>query len=206
VTARRKRSIVWAAALFVIWSIAAPFLADLLIVKNSLEHADAMIVLSGSAVYKERTRKAADLYRQGIAKRIFISDDGTRSGWLDDEAPHQPFVALEKRELLSHGVPPEAITILPGKVFGTDDEAKAMKAEIDARPLNSLLIVTSAYHTRRAFWTFKKIFGDGKINIGIDAPPPGDRTPRPVYWWLTPRGWQTVAGEYVKLAVYYFYY
>jgi len=37
--------------------------------------------------------------------------------------------------LVANGVLPDAITVLPGQVTGTDSEAKAMAAEIDTRPL-----------------------------------------------------------------------
>ncbi len=171
-----------------------------------MSQADAIIVLSGSAVYKERTKKAADLYKAGVAPQIFISDDGAHAGWLDDERTHLPFVELEQRSLIANGVMPDAIVVLPGTVSGTDDEASLMRAELEARPVRSLLIVTSAYHTRRALRTFDKILSGTGIEIGIESPPPGDRTPRPGFWWLSPRGWQTVALEYVKIAVYYAYY
>lgn len=205
-TTRRRRVVLWTAAFIVLWCVLAPFLAYLLIVHKPLSHADAIIVLSGSAVYKERTKKAAELYRQGVAPIVFISNDGGHAGWLDDEETNLPFVELEQRDLIANGVMPDAIIILPGKVSGTDDEAKAMRTEIDSRPLNSLLIVTSSYHTRRAIWTFDKIFVGKSTELGVDAQPPGDGTPSPLFWWLRFRGWQTVAGEYVKMAVYYFYY
>lgn len=187
------------------WILFSPLLATHLIVERPLGKADAMIVLSGSAVYKERMRKAAELYQQGVAGRIFITDDGGRAGWLDNEKANVPFVELELRELISNGVPSEAIIVLPGTVSGTDDEAKAAAVELDARPLDSLLIVTSAYHSRRALKTFDSILS-GRAIVGIVSPPPGIRTPKPEFWWLSPRGWQTVAGEYVKSAVYYAYY
>jgi uncharacterized SAM-binding protein YcdF (DUF218 family) len=188
------------------WCISAPLLATYLIVRKPLERADAIMVLSGAAVYTERTQKAAELYRQGVAPIVFISDDGGQAGWTDAENTNLPFVELESRELIANGVPTEAIRTLPVAVAGTGDEATAMRAEADKRPLNSLLIVTSAYHTRRTLRTFEKLFAGTDIKVGIDAPPPGDRTPAPAIWWLYYRGWQTVAGEYVKMAVYYFYY
>lgn len=103
-------------------------------------------------------------------------------------------------------MPPEAIVVLPGVVAGTDDEARAVAGEIDARKIRSLLIVTSAYHTRRALRTFDKLLADKNIETGIAHALPGEQSPEPNYWWLTLRGWPMVAGEYVKSAVYYAYY
>ena len=95
---------------------------------------------------------------------------------------------------------------MPDEVSGTDSEAKAFADEIDARPVKSLVIVTSAYHTRRALRTFDKILAGKGVEIGIAHAPIGEQTPMPETWWLNPRGWQMVAGEYVKSAVYWAYY
>ena len=203
---RRLKILIPLATAIVIWMVIAPFLATHLIVEKPLGHADAMIVLSGAAVYKERTRKAAELYKQGVAPRIFITDDGDRAGWSQSERTNLPFVELEQRELIANGVMPDAIAVLPGQVFGTDREAKAFADEISARPVSSVVIVTSAYHSRRALRTFEKILASKNIEIGIAHAPTGEQTPNPNYWWLVPRGWQVVAWEYVKSAVYYAYY
>ncbi len=190
----------------VFWVLIAPLLATFLIVEKPLEHADAIMVLSGSAVYKERTGKAAELFKQGVAPRVFITDDGRRSGWSQSERTNLPFVELERRELIEKGVPPDSITILPYQVSGTEYEAKELADELAERPLGSVLIVTSAYHTRRALRTFENILAGSHTEIGIVGVPPGEQTPNPNYWWLSSRGWQMVAGEYVKSAVYYAYY
>ena len=185
------------------WIVLAPTLATWLIVEKPLARADAIIVLSGSAAYKERTQMAAALYKQGIAPIIFITNDGERAGWSRRERTNPTFVELAQRELIANGVSPDAIVILPVVVSGTDQEAGLLASEIDARPIKSLLIVTSAYHTRRALRTFDKILAGKGVEIGIVHAPVGERTPKPEFWWLSPRGWSSVAGEYVKLAVYY---
>lgn len=149
---------------------------------------------------------AAGLFREGVAPIVMITDDGTRAGWFSGERNNPRYVDLETRELIANGVPPEAIIVLPGSVAGTDEEAKAAAKIVDERNIQRLLIVTSAYHTRRALWTFERILSGKQVEIGIFGVAPGDQTPASWYWWLTPRGWQTVAGEYVKFAVYYAYY
>lgn len=194
------------AVLFSAWLLLSPSLATYLIVAKPLEKADVIVVLSGSAAYKERTRKAAELFQKGVAPRVIITDDGERGGWSQSERRNMPFVELEQRELIAGGVPPDAITILPGKVSGTDEEARAFVVEINARPINSLLLVTSAYHTRRALRTFTKILAGRGVEIGIEYAPISDQTPPPEAWWLGMRGWRTVGGEYIKSAVYMVWY
>lgn len=189
-----------------LWVFLAPYLATCLIIEKPLASADAIIVLSGSAVYKERTRKAAELYARGVAPRILLTNDGERSGWLQKEQTNLPFVELERRELLESGVPAEAISVLPGTVAATVDEANAILAELDERPLTSLLIVTSAYHTSRSLWTFEKVLKGRGVEIGIEHAPVGEYSPLPATWWLTPRGWEMVAAEYVKSAAYWAFY
>jgi uncharacterized SAM-binding protein YcdF (DUF218 family) len=188
------------------WCLVAPLLARFLVVEKPLTQADAILVLSGSAAYQERTQKAAQLYKQGVAAKIYTTNDGQFAGWSEAEHRNPPFYELEKQELISNGVDPDAITVLPGIVTGTDDEARAIADEIHNQPIHSLLIVTSAYHTRRALWTFEKALAGQNVEIGIASSPPGEQTPTPFFWWIYPSGWSAVPGEYVKSAVYYFYY
>lgn len=203
---RKPRLIIAAAGMFAVWILCAPFLAKWLIVERRLDRADALMILSGSAVYKERTRTAAELYKQGVASQIFITDDGQRSGWSQAEQTNPPYFVLEQRELIADGVLPEAITVLPGRVSGTDDEAAKLAAEVDTRKLKSVVIVTSAYHSRRALWTFERILSGKDVDFGVAFAPAGENTPKPSSWWLGLRGWRMVAGEYVKFAVYRMYY
>jgi uncharacterized SAM-binding protein YcdF (DUF218 family) len=203
---RKFKFVVAAAICLAAWTLLAPYFARYLMIEKPLDTADAIIVLSGSAVYKERTRKAAEIYQQGVAPLIVITNDGGRSGWSRSEQRNLPYVELEQRELIAHGVLPDAIVTLPGVVSGTDDEARAIAVEIEPRQIRSLIIVTSAYHTRRALNTFEKILAGKNVEIGVVHAVAGEDAFDPNYWWLSILGWQTVAGEYVKSVVYYLYY
>ena len=194
--------------LFLFWLCLAPFLAERLIVEKPLEKADAIIVLAGAHTYVERTQKAAELFNKGTAPRVFLTDDGERAGWSAAEKRNPPFVELARSSLISQGVPAESIEILEPQVTGTIYEARVLAEKAKAENLRSVLLVTSAYHTRRALWTFEKYFAESNIKteLGVAAPPPGNQTPPPFVWWLSPRGWVLVAGEYVKFTVYWIYY
>ena len=191
-----------------IWIFLAPLLAESLIVEKPLERVDAILILSGSSTYLERTQKAAEIYKTGTAPKIFLTDDGSRGGW-DKQERRNPFFAERARwELIKHGVPEEAIETLPGVVEGTQDEAILAEKLLRERNLRSVLLVTSPYHTRRTLSTFETLLHKniGAVEIGITSPPPGQQSPLPNYWWLSVRGWRFVAGEYLKIVYYWLFY
>ncbi|HXG85707.1 MAG TPA: YdcF family protein [Pyrinomonadaceae bacterium] len=195
-------------AFILAWFFLAWIAAESLIVEKPLNKADAILVLSGSSAYIERTRKAVELYNQGVAPRIFLTDDGERSSWSRVQRNNPQFVELARKNLIENGVPIEAIEILPETVDGTKSEADALQKKVNKTRLNSILLVTSAYHTRRALRTFEKTFAENnrKIEIGIESVSPGNKTPKSFLWWLSVKGWRFVAGEYVKSVYYWVYY
>ncbi len=202
---RKLKILISLFAFFLLWIVLAPFLATNLIAEKPLEKADAILVLSGSSVYKERTHEAARLYKQGISSKILLSDDGELAGWSKKEERNPPFVYLAERELIAQGVAAGDIEILDEKVSGTIWEARNLQKKAKKENWKTILLVTSAYHTKRTLWTFEKVLGNS-YEIGIVSAPPGEDTPPPQTWWLSPNGWNYVAGEYVKSTVYWVYY
>lgn len=194
--------------LFLFWLFLAPFLAERLIVEKPLEKADAILVLAGAHTYLERTQKAAELFKKDVSRKIYLTDDGEQAGWSQVEQRNPPFVELARKSLIAQGVAAENIEILEPQVTGTIYEARILSEKAKSANLNSLLIVTSAYHTRRAFATFERVFAENNqsAELGITSPPTGIQTPPPDLWWLSKFGWQIVAGEYVKSAGYWVYY
>lgn len=207
-TSRKFKTAVGLLLIFLFWIFLAPFLAARLIVEKPLERADAILILSGSFVYRERTQEAASLYKQGVAPKILLTDDGIQSGWNQKERRNPYFVEWARWELTTQGVPEEAIEILPTVVKSTHDEAVILEKEAKRRGLKSVLLVTSGYHTRRALRTFEKVLRDNHnpLEIGIKPALAGAKTLSPDYWWLSALGWQFVGGEYLKTAYYWIYY
>lgn len=193
-------------ALVVAWIFFAPFLAEHLIVEKQLEKADAILILAGSSVYIERTNKAAEIFKQGIAPKIILTDDGEQTDWSRTEKRNIPYVEMARRNLISQGVSANHIEIIKPVGSGTIYEAQAFEETIKRENLQTILLVTSAYHTRRTHWTFERVFKNYSIEFGIVSPPAGQQTPPPDSWWLAPYGWSFVAGEYAKSFYYWLYY
>lgn len=197
-----------AAAVFAVWIAIAPSLADFLVVERPFDTADAIIVLSGAADYAQRARGASDAFKSGVAPLVMITDDDQRGGWDDREQGNPYFVERMRRNLIAGGVPPDAIEQLPGKVYGTSDEAAIAVKTARERGFFRVVVVTSLYHSRRSLWTFEKFAAENDKGpvIGLLCAPAGVTYPDRFTWWLTPRGWRTVGMEYVKLAWYWLYY
>jgi len=189
-------------ALFGVWVLVAWLAARFLIVSTPMHQADVIVVLSGSAVYRERTQRAAEYYRQGLASRILLTNDNMRGEWSSPKQRNPFFYERARDNLLVLGVPAEHVEVLPQPVTNTYEEARALKEYALAHQLRSLLVVTSAYHSRRVLWTLSQVFADTGIEIGVQSVEIGEQTPPPLTWWLHVRGWQMVVGEYVK-NVYY---
>ena len=193
-------------ALFLIWVLIAPFLAKNLIVAKPLEKADAILILSGSSAYIERTHEAARLFKNGVAPKIFLTDDGEQGGWNDKEKRNPYFYERARWELIAQGVPADAIEVLPEIVEGTQTEAILLAKTARERNLKTVLLVTSGYHTRRALSVFETVLHNNIDSIEIGIAAPETQTPSPYYWWLLPKGWKFVAGEYLKIVYYWMYY
>ncbi len=179
-----------------------------MIVEKPLAKSDAIMVLSGSSTFVERCDKAAELFRAGKASKIFLTNDGQKGGWSQKDERNPFYWELAQRQLTKQGVSAEAIEVLPETVEGTRDEAVLLVKTAKERNLNSILLVTSGYHSRRTLWVFEKVAAEHNANVefGIESPPVGQQTPFAEIWWLTPRGWRDVAGEYLKFVYYWLFY
>lgn len=126
--------------------------------------ADAIVVLGGAF---ERTLYAADLYGAGYAKRIYLSNPVRENSHrlldqfgINIPSEHEISTLLLKRK----GVPSEAISPLPGAALSTADEGELIK-QIFSERRSSIIVVTSAYHIRRA----RMVITHAIKNFGVTA-------------------------------------
>ena len=168
-----------------------------------LTHADATVVLSGAATFRERANYAARIFNEGRSFQIILTNDGHRSGWASATQRNPYYYERAIDELQRAGVPRLLIEVVAPSVDSTYDEAVLLREYCDSHGVNSLLIVTSSYHSRRALWTFRRLFQGSKTDVGLEAVGVGIDTPSPPTWWLHLRGWQMVPTEYLKIVYYW---
>src|SRR5690349_5042397 len=168
--------------LLMAWTLIAWWGASWLIIESKLPSAGTILILSGSGAYQERVQRATELYKEGLAPNIVLTNDGQQGGWSVADQRNLFSYEMTSRDLLSQGIPKDAISVIPVAVSSTHEEAIRFCEYADQNKLKSALIVTSAYHSRRALWTFRHVCAGSKIRFGIETAPPGKQTPTPVFW------------------------
>jgi len=170
-SARRRtaQALIGAAALYLLlfqtpalWWAASP-----LLVTAPPQAAEAIVVFAGGVGesgkagggFQERVTQAVKLYQAGYAPRLIFS-----SGYVFTlrEAEVMKAVAVD------NGVPPEAI-LLEEAAKNTHDNVRLTGQILDQHGWDSILLVSSPYHMRRATLTWQKLAPNVKV---IPAPVP----------------------------------
>ena len=98
---------------------------------------------------------------------------------------------------VSQGVAADRVDVLPLAESSTRGEARAVTDFVRERNLRRVLIVTSAYHTRRALWTFRRTLGSG-VTAGV-IPAAVGQFASPNRWWSRPYDRWYVSYEWAAL-------
>jgi len=164
-----------------VWESLLVSLGRWLVVETPLREVDLVVTLGGD---RGRQAMAVKLLQQGLARQVLFTGA--------DVQPHD-YQCL--------GVPTGQVMALPVLASTTYEEAIAMRQIVQAYSLGSVLIVTSAYHARRAYWTFDRVFRGTGVELLIASVPPRGFTMDA--WWKSHRGRKPVLIEYMGLAYYW---
>ncbi|MBU2549133.1 MAG: YdcF family protein [Proteobacteria bacterium] len=165
------------------------------------EKADLIVLLAGSPV--ARSLAAADYYKQGLAPRIFMSRGYLAGADLVDDLDLSDTGewGLTYRILTAKGVPSEAIIRDPVFVDSTVSEARRFRAWMAERPARSIILVTSRFHSARAWMVFTRVLGPEVRVISLPSRyDPFD----PDAWWEDRAQAKAVVLEYQKWPVSWF--
>jgi uncharacterized SAM-binding protein YcdF (DUF218 family) len=176
--------------------------ADVLVVNDTLQPADIIFLLNSD--YNTRPFRASELYKQGLAPVVVITRSENTPAVDLGLVPNDTDISVGVMEKL--GVPPEKIIVLQiaGGATSTFDEAAALRTYIETKHVQKVILVTSAFHTRRAKWIFDRELAGQPVTLEMVAVPYAtfDQTS----WWKNETGLITLNNEYIKLVYYFFKY
>lgn len=177
----------------VLIGLALRFGGETLVVARQVDEPDAIVVLASHEW--ERLPVAVQLARRYPAARLLL----TLPAHVTE---HNCYRCSERLSWLSgEGVDGQRVTVLPERVVNTYDEAKATTAFASRHRVDRLVIVTSAYHGRRALATFRHLFGLADIHtqIGLTTQLSGVD---PARWWLRRYDREYVTYEWAGIVYY----
>jgi uncharacterized SAM-binding protein YcdF (DUF218 family) len=166
------------------------FTAESWVVEDSIEHADAILLLSDDNFYADRATRAAELIREGKAPLIVASGRRLR--------PAAGIAELMEHDLIERGVPKEKIVRLAHDADSTKEEAEALAKLVATRKWKSVIVVTSNYHTRRTRYIFRKVFPE-QIDVRVASARDGDFDPE--RWWEKRKSIKLLTREFAGMAV-----
>lgn len=174
-----------------------------LICEQSPQKADVIVALNGRDV--ERSLAAVDLFQKGYANLIVLGRGGEPAG--SEEFSKRVSSDFDRKiffqkAIEAMGIPKTSFKLIGDGVTSTYDEALTTKQFLKESGYRSMLLVTSKWHSKRAYLTFKSVFkDDGEIKITIY--PSKYDTFSPDAWWKNKNDAMLVFYEYVRL-IYYF--
>jgi len=186
-------------AIAITWMSRAAILrdvAELWVVSDPLDRADAIVVLGGRI--DVRPFAAADLYRRGFAPRVLISNLPRDLLQTMQLWPGQ--TELTRQLLLKLGVAAEAIVEFGDGVTSTYEEARAVLDWTRGSGARSVIIPTDLFPTRRVRWTFQQEVASSGVRVIVHAIKP--RAYGLDDWWRDERGLIDFQNEVIK----FFYY
>ncbi len=118
---------------------------------------------------EQRLPDAARLYHEGAAPKILLANDGVFAGWSREYQRNLYLVEWAREDLLDMGVPWEDIVLLEFTECGSiHDVLNTRDYVLSREDIRSLLVVTSDYHARRTLWSFRHVFREKDIRIGVN--------------------------------------
>ena len=179
------------------------YAGHLLLVDTEPRQADVGVVLAG---HFARASYAADLYRQGLIPRVWVTKPIRENGLAQLDAmgisyPRQE--EISRAVLLKKGVPADRIEIIGGEVVSTIAEARLVADLLKARPeIRSLLVVTTRVHARRASAIFRHVLGETS-RASVTVVGTSDDGFVAARWWTDRESARQVVLETTKLVLFW---
>lgn len=180
---------------------------QLLVAQDNIKKSDIIIVPTGEP--QIRVPHAVDLYHDGFAPKIlfvnsFSSHNGNDSKIYKKEDELIGKAYINRRIATKLGVPEENIIILNNNAKNTLEEAVIFGEYLKNHPgIDSVILVTSTFHSGRSKKIFKKVLKTLDRKIEIYSSPSKYDDSNVNRWWTNGKDILWVFREYLSLIIFY---
>jgi uncharacterized SAM-binding protein YcdF (DUF218 family) len=161
--------------------------------------ADAIVALSGNPI--TRLPHAFSLQQAGVAPVVLLTEERPRNQRFAHLRPTNADYARAILQEMGQELPFRTVPSLSGGAVSTFDEAYDLLDYARRQGWTRVVIVTDAFHTRRARLAFEKVFQGSGIRIEMAA------APNDIFheenWWQSDLGLQVYITEGIKYPVYW---
>ena len=158
---------------------------------------DAVVVLSGGTG-DERLAEAAKIYHNNYAEWIILTEISDS----DEDGPAPVTIAAKDLLVSEFGIPDHAVIITERPVSSTWSEARVVMKLMLREELQSCIVVTDPFHTRRTRIVFRDEFLPRGLTMYVY--PAGSHWYAASTWWMSAEGRDATFREYAKLFAYQF--
>lgn len=154
----------------------------------------AMLLMGDST--GERAQAALDFSVKYPQSAIVIAPE--QQNTFVARAYYLPSYQTHKKFLIDGGVSEASIVIPDCLNASTFDEAVCLRRYITKEfpDVDSIVVITSWYHSKRAKWIFEKVFND--TGIKIKSLTAQSELSSPAEWWTREQSFLQVFNEYIK--------
>ena len=151
---------------------------DWLSKSDAPQRVDVIICLGGT----ERVKKAASLYKEGLAPQVILT------------------TVQHRDALIRYGVPAESIVVPARQPYTTYQEALAVAPILRQRGYRSAMVVSDPPHLYRVRWIFHHVLGEESIRLFFISSEPAWAKG---FWWDSHQNRVFVLTELPKIVYYW---
>jgi hypothetical protein len=170
---------------------------SILVVNDPVQHSDVIVIaIDSDGVGALET---ADLVHSGVASRVAVfvdsTDASTEEEFVRRGIAYEGATARLIGQLRALGI--DAIERVPGNVAGSEDEGPVLAAWCDQQKFHSVLVVSTADHSRRLRRMLHRSIKGHPTSLAVRSARYSSF--RPDHWWETHGGTRTEIEEVDKL-------
>jgi|TARA_B110000305_G_C19142676_1_gene494250 hypothetical protein len=172
--------------------------AEFYTVNNASSGADAIVVLSGEKA--TRIPHALKLFADNYGPLLLLTDEKKINMRFAHLFSTNEEIAHAMKDELKLNVAIVTVPSLKGGATSTFDEAYDLRKFSETEGFKRLILVTDAFHTRRAYHAFQTVFSGSEIRLEMSA------AQNDIYnesnWWTSDHGISAYVLESIKYPVY----